>query len=61
MSFDVCAFAFAVVLRLVMRGDECGLCRSLRVNAILLLKACNEDVATLKSLASYKTQSFSFI
>lgn len=45
---------FGVVLRRDRRGDECGLCFSALDMIILLLSACNDDVAILNSPLSCK-------
>lgn len=45
---------FGVVLRRDRRGDECGLCFSALDIIILLLRACNDDVAILNSPVSCK-------
>lgn len=45
---------FGVVLRRDRRGDECGLCFSALDIIMLLLRACNDDVAILNSPLSWK-------
>lgn len=51
---------FGVVLRRDRRGDECGLCFSALDIIILLLRACNDDVAILNSPLSCKFKRFYF-
>lgn len=47
-----------VMLRRDRRGDECGLCFSVLDIIILLLSACNDDVAMLNSPLSWKFKRF---